>query len=205
MADAKTEELLPCPVCGNEERGQGGYLSCECPAPAPQPADVPHDVVRAEAAVADIGMAEIETVARSDAKYDGRDFDGLGRADKERYRSRAWAGLRALATAAPSTSTEEVVKLDDADDPITAAYVAGWQARHVVGSSRSTSTEAKCFECDGPLHGPYCPACRPTEEALRAENARLREALKDIAESGDNDNVLDPTRNKRAALSALSR
>lgn len=22
-----------CPVCGNEERGQGGYLSCECPAP----------------------------------------------------------------------------------------------------------------------------------------------------------------------------
>jgi len=20
-----------CPVCGNEERGQGGYLSCECP------------------------------------------------------------------------------------------------------------------------------------------------------------------------------
>ena len=25
----------PCPVCGNEERGQGGYLSCECPAPLP--------------------------------------------------------------------------------------------------------------------------------------------------------------------------
>jgi|GEM_PF-6060851 hypothetical protein len=49
-------------------------------------------------AVADIGMAEIETVARSDAKCDGRDFDGLGRADKERYRSRAWAGLRALRT-----------------------------------------------------------------------------------------------------------
>lgn len=23
----------PCPVCGNEVRGQGGYLSCECPAP----------------------------------------------------------------------------------------------------------------------------------------------------------------------------
>jgi len=49
-------------------------------------------------AVADIGMAEVETVARSDAKCDGRDFDGLGRADKERYRSRAWAGLRALRT-----------------------------------------------------------------------------------------------------------
>jgi hypothetical protein len=27
----ETEEA--CPVCGNEERGQGGYLSCECPAP----------------------------------------------------------------------------------------------------------------------------------------------------------------------------
>jgi hypothetical protein len=24
-----------CPVCGNEERGQGGYLTCECPAPLP--------------------------------------------------------------------------------------------------------------------------------------------------------------------------
>ena len=22
----------PCVVCGNEERGQAGYLSCECPA-----------------------------------------------------------------------------------------------------------------------------------------------------------------------------
>ncbi len=21
----------PCPVCGSEERGQGGYLACECP------------------------------------------------------------------------------------------------------------------------------------------------------------------------------
>jgi hypothetical protein len=28
------DEEQPCPVCGNEERGQGGYLSCECPAPA---------------------------------------------------------------------------------------------------------------------------------------------------------------------------
>lgn len=28
------EEQKPCPVCGNEERGQGGYLSCECPAQA---------------------------------------------------------------------------------------------------------------------------------------------------------------------------
>ncbi len=26
----------PCSVCGNEERGQGGYLSCECPAAQPK-------------------------------------------------------------------------------------------------------------------------------------------------------------------------
>lgn len=26
------DHVEPCPVCGNEERGQGGYLSCECPA-----------------------------------------------------------------------------------------------------------------------------------------------------------------------------
>lgn len=26
------ERQLPCLVCGNEERGQGGYLNCECPA-----------------------------------------------------------------------------------------------------------------------------------------------------------------------------
>ena len=26
------DECAPCSVCGNEERGQGGYLSCECPA-----------------------------------------------------------------------------------------------------------------------------------------------------------------------------
>lgn len=26
------ETPTPCPACGSEERGQGGYLSCECPA-----------------------------------------------------------------------------------------------------------------------------------------------------------------------------
>lgn len=26
-----TEPEDPCPVCGCEERGQGGYLACECP------------------------------------------------------------------------------------------------------------------------------------------------------------------------------
>lgn len=38
---AEPEE--PCPVCGCEERGQGGYLSCECPAPA-SPASVTKSV-----------------------------------------------------------------------------------------------------------------------------------------------------------------
>lgn len=30
--DGGQEVEEPCPTCGNEERGQGGYLSCECPA-----------------------------------------------------------------------------------------------------------------------------------------------------------------------------
>lgn len=34
-------------------------------------------------------------VARSDAKFDGRTFDGLGRIDRQRYLERAQAGLRA--------------------------------------------------------------------------------------------------------------
>jgi hypothetical protein len=34
-----SEELKPCPVCGCEERGQGGYLRCECPSPTPASTD----------------------------------------------------------------------------------------------------------------------------------------------------------------------
>ncbi|MDE2471082.1 MAG: hypothetical protein KGL35_20640 [Bradyrhizobium sp.] len=30
--EADHEQELPCPACGNEERGQGGYLTCQCPA-----------------------------------------------------------------------------------------------------------------------------------------------------------------------------
>ncbi|WP_395451153.1 hypothetical protein ACHMW7_16000 [Aminobacter sp. UC22_36] len=33
---SQKEAETPCPVCGNEERGQGGYLSCECPSPVSQ-------------------------------------------------------------------------------------------------------------------------------------------------------------------------
>lgn len=39
---------------------------------------------------------KVEIVARSDAQFDGRDFDGLGRADKKRYLDRAAAGLQAV-------------------------------------------------------------------------------------------------------------
>lgn len=38
----------------------------------------------------------IDIVARSDADFDGRPYDGLGRADRERYRDRARASLAAL-------------------------------------------------------------------------------------------------------------
>lgn len=30
--EADHEKELPCAACGNEERGQGGYLTCQCPA-----------------------------------------------------------------------------------------------------------------------------------------------------------------------------
>jgi hypothetical protein len=35
-ASADEDGTATCPVCGNEERGQGGYLNCECPAPSRQ-------------------------------------------------------------------------------------------------------------------------------------------------------------------------
>lgn len=41
------EDSSPCPSCGNEERGQGGYLSCECPAPRSNSEDVRPDVLAA--------------------------------------------------------------------------------------------------------------------------------------------------------------
>jgi len=38
-------EASPCRICGNEERGQGGYLSCECHI---HPGDgIPSDVIEA--------------------------------------------------------------------------------------------------------------------------------------------------------------
>jgi hypothetical protein len=107
------------------------YAAALCAAPQPAASGVPHDVVR-EALLS--AIAALETADQT-----------------VEIRGAQLVAREALATPAPSTSTEEIVKLDDADDPITAAYVAGWQARHVVGGSRSTSTE----------------------EALRAENARL--------------------------------
>ena len=30
--NCRPEDEKPCPVCGCEERGQGGYLACQCPA-----------------------------------------------------------------------------------------------------------------------------------------------------------------------------
>ena len=42
------------------------------------------------------------------------------------------------------------------------------------------------------------------ELALQAKIARLREALREIAESDDVDNALDPHRNKRLARAALA-
>ena len=138
MADAKTEELLPCPVCGNEERGQGGYLSCECPAPALQPADVPHGVMRAletelqrfreergyvvgwndghehgfaEAMTACIEIAN-EKVAELSKPFSDKMAVGTHAVAAEI--GAALAARGALATPAPSTSTEEALRAENA-------------------------------------------------------------------------------------------
>lgn len=33
--EQEIEDTEPCVVCGNERRGQGGYLTCECPRVTP--------------------------------------------------------------------------------------------------------------------------------------------------------------------------
>lgn len=50
-----------------------------------------------------------DVIARSDATFDGRDFDSLGRADKERYLERAQRGLSALASS-PEALREELAR-----------------------------------------------------------------------------------------------
>lgn len=67
------------------------------------------EIERLQAALANVtdsqearlaGMEEAETVARSDASFDGRDFATLGRADRQRYLDRAAAGQAAIRAAA---------------------------------------------------------------------------------------------------------
>lgn len=41
-------------------------------------------------------MTTVEKMARSDAEFDGRDFDGLRSADKRRYMDRCAKSLKAL-------------------------------------------------------------------------------------------------------------
>ena len=149
---------------------------------APQPAsDVPHDVVRALE----------EALELLQEKRHGNPARSPGH-NAQNAIKRALAGI---ATPAPSTSTEEALRkavrsFERADQEFSRASNSGEQPRlsnagtayqvakwKLFEAAKATSTAAKCFECDGPLHGPYCPTCRPTEEALRAENARLREIL----------------------------
>ena len=136
------------------------FVSAMNASPQPAASDVPHDVVRAlncrdDAEPCRRCGCETQHMVRVVPLVAGGDrgeavscgdadccFRGPVAADMHAAVS-AWnvvAGF--LATPAPSTSTEEVVKLDDADDPVKAAYVAGWQTHKAVA-----------------------------EEALRAENA----------------------------------
>lgn len=43
-------------------------------------------------------METVEKMARSDAVFDGRDFDALGAADKKRYLARSQAGFDVVMT-----------------------------------------------------------------------------------------------------------
>lgn len=69
----------------------------------------------------------------------------------------------------------ELLKIIPAGTPL---YAALAREAPAVEPGEAPLSATTCFECDGPLNGPYCPACR-TEE-LEAENARLhldREAV----------------------------
>lgn len=44
-------------------------------------------------------LNEVDIVARSDAEFDGRDFDKLSRTDRERYIARAFQSMQRLKAA----------------------------------------------------------------------------------------------------------
>lgn len=54
--------------------------------------------------------AQIEAAARSDAKFDGRDFDGLRRLERERYKERSRLALEAAAHVTSLTSADPQAK-----------------------------------------------------------------------------------------------
>lgn len=55
--------------------------------------------------------AMVEAAARSDAEFDGRDFDALGRADKRRYLERSRKALYAA-----TSGSEFGARLDEAGE-----------------------------------------------------------------------------------------
>jgi len=131
---------------------------------APQPAasDVPHDVVRA------LEIAELLREADAHIVWEA---NGLGNDFADRVEA-------ALAAPAPSTSTEP--SLDD-----WAYAFANWRQGQRSTPSCEAPGEADIRICRDLIKGML--ACRPsapstsTEEALRAENARLRAALEVIS------------------------
>lgn len=72
------------------------------------------------------------------------------------------------------------------------------------GDTIELAIEADDFDPDSLVHPCVAYVRIDRFAALQAENARLREALADIATSDDTENALDPERNKRVAETALS-
>lgn len=96
--------------------------------------------------------------------------------------ARAIASVRMIGTAGrlhdPNVSENFRQRIYAEARAAIAAMGDGWQATH-------------CFECNTELHGPSCPACDATalaalvaeRDALAAEVARMREALKPFAQA----------------------
>jgi hypothetical protein len=133
-----------------------------------------------------ISNHQVETLARSDAEFDGRDFDKLGRADRDRYLNRALAGLyavggsHAIELPEPVMRFSKVTRLEIIDDDgrIYTNQRAGGSSIHLQDGGRTMKVFAKGKN-----------EIKPTvllKEQAEAEVARLRElgwTQKDFADA----------------------
>lgn len=55
----------------------------------------------------------VEGMARSDAEFDGRDWEGMGRADRDRYKARCTRSLAVVYEAVKEPDAEELKRLSE--------------------------------------------------------------------------------------------